>query len=87
MKRIVRNIILGVMAMMMILSSCQHDERIDVPENNSVPEGYVEVDFRVNQSDIREVKVRSVDPDGQDINRNCSASIPTVCFWLQPLPN
>ena len=63
------------MAMMMILSSCQHDERIDVPENNPVPEGYVEVDFRVNQSDIREVKVRSVDPDGQDIN-----SMELFCF-------
>ena len=75
MKRTVRNIILGVMAMMMILSSCQHDERIDVPENNPVPEGYVEVDFRVNQSDIREVKVRSVDPDGQDIN-----SMELFCF-------
>ena len=68
MKRIVVRIIVSVVVLMMTLSSCRHDEQIAIPENNHVPEGYVSVCFRVDQSDMKEVNVRSVDPDGQDIN-------------------
>ena len=68
MERIVAQIIVSVVVLMMTLSSCRHDEQIAIPENNHVPEGYVSVCFRVDQSDMKEVNVRSVDPDGQDIN-------------------
>jgi hypothetical protein len=54
--------------MMMILSSCRNEALEIHSLNPEVPEGYVNVSFRVNQADMQEVETRSVDPDGQDIN-------------------
>ena len=68
MKRTVIQVMIGILAMTMLLSSCRNEELEVQPLNPEVPEGYVNVSFRVNQSDMNEVEVRSVDPDGQDIN-------------------
>lgn len=59
--------ILGIMVVVLLAVSCSYDEVNLLPEDD-VPEGYVSVSFRVDQTDMHEVEARSVDPDGQDIH-------------------
>ena len=49
------------------MASCQHDMDVVLPEHNSVPEGWVEVEFKANAPIMTEVVVRGVDPDGIDV--------------------
>lgn len=67
MKRTIIQLISGIMAVMLLALSCSHDE-VNLLLEDKVPEGYVSVNFRVDQTDMREVESRSVDPDGQDIH-------------------
>ena len=76
MKRYLLHIMAGVITMIILLSSCQQDAEILLSSPQPViPEGYIPITFRVDQSDMNQVESRSVDPDGQDIN-----SMTLFCF-------
>ena len=76
MKRYLLHIMLGVIGVMTLLSSCRQDEEVLFPSPQPVvPEGYIPISFQIDQSDMNTVEARSVDPDGQDIN-----SMTLFCF-------
>lgn len=76
MKRYLLHIMLGVIGVMTLLSSCRQDEEVLFPSPQPVvPEGYISISFQVDQTDMNTVETRSVDPDGQDIN-----SMTLFCF-------
>lgn len=68
MKRFVVQFFIAMLALTMLVPSCQNDETIFSPQGAEVPDGYIPIRFKVDQSDLNQVDVRSVDPDGQDIN-------------------
>lgn len=47
--------------------ACHQDMDVVVDEPNAIPEGWVEVEFGANAPVMTEVAVRSVDPDGFDV--------------------
>lgn len=50
-----------------MMASCYHDTDAVLPNNTTVPEGWVEVEFKANTPVMTEVVVRGVDPDGIDV--------------------
>lgn len=56
------------LAVAMFAISCHHDMSVVPPQNNTtVPEGWVEVEFKANTPLMTEVVVRGADPDGIDV--------------------
>ena len=62
----------------MLFPSCQDNDLINGNvDNMDVPEGYVAIKFKTSISDMEEVRVRAVDPDGINVHKN---NMTLFCF-------
>ncbi|MBO7272535.1 MAG: hypothetical protein J6U89_06635, partial [Bacteroidaceae bacterium] len=74
MKKRILNILTAVMGAMMVFQSCTDDDMVTVQESN-IPDGYMNICFKADMSDMKTVQVRAVDPDGIDVQ-----NISLFCF-------
>ena len=68
MKRMVSRLTIGITAMIVLFLSCCNNEHNICFENPDAAGSYINISFKVEQTEMNEVRVRSVDPDGHDIN-------------------
>ncbi|MBR4988954.1 MAG: hypothetical protein IKY85_03465 [Bacteroidaceae bacterium] len=74
MKKRILNILTAVMGAMIVFQSCTDDDMVTVQESN-IPDGYMNICFKADMSDMKTVQVRAVDPDGIDVQ-----NISLFCF-------
>lgn len=74
MKKRILNILTAMTGAMIVLLSCT-DNEIDSLHQDNIPNGYMNISFKTDMSEIKTVQVRAVDPDGIDVQ-----NISLFCF-------
>lgn len=67
-QHIFQNLMMVLMGIVLLFSSCQENDLPVTTTEQDVPEGYVAVSFKAQIPDMTEVHTRGVDPDGLDIH-------------------
>ncbi|MBQ5616543.1 MAG: hypothetical protein IIU90_02150, partial [Bacteroidaceae bacterium] len=74
MKKRILNILTAMTGAMIVLLSCT-DNEIDSLHQDNIPNGYMNISFKTDMSEMKTVQVRAVDPDGIDVQ-----NISLFCF-------
>ena len=74
MKKRILNILTVMIGAMSVLLSCT-DNEIDSLHQGDIPNGYMNISFKADMSEMKTVQVRAVDPDGIDVQ-----NISLFCF-------
>lgn len=74
MKTRIINTILALAGLMALNVACQKEDLL-LPEQNDTPEGYMDISFNVEVTDMDMVQTRAVDPDGGGVQQ-----ISVFCF-------